>query len=108
MRPYRLFSRHQTGGMAIEAALDEAGVPYELVDVPRPVTPEQKAEFAKINPRLQVPVLLHPDGTVITEGPAILHHLGDAFPDAGLIPPSGSTSTGRARPVALILSCQCI
>jgi glutathione S-transferase len=92
MKPYRLFSRDQTGGMAIEAALDEAGVPYDLVDVPSPATSEQKAEFAGINPRLQVPVLIHPDGTVITEGPAILHHLGDAFPDAGLVPIPGSSA----------------
>ena len=90
MTPYRLFSRQQTGGMAIEAALAEAGAPFELVEVPRPGTPEQKAAFATINPRLQVPVLVHPTGLVVTEGPAILLHIGDAFPDAKLVPPPGS------------------
>jgi glutathione S-transferase len=39
-----------------------------------------------------VPVLIHPDGTVITEGPAILSHLADAFPVARLAPAPGTSA----------------
>lgn len=92
MTQYRLYGRRQTGVMAIEAALVEAGIPFTLINTPRPTTPEEMAAFAAINPRLQVPVLIHPDGTVITEGPAILTHIADATPAAGLIPPPGTSA----------------
>ena len=95
MTRYRLYGRNQTGIMAIEAALDEAGVPHDLIDTPRPVTEAEMAAFAAINPRLQVPVLIHPDGTVITEGPAILHHIADAFPSAQLAPTPGTPARAR-------------
>ena len=90
MKPYRLYTRNQTGGMAVEAALKLSGVTFDTVTVPRPDALTATADFAKVNPRLQVPVLIHPDGTVITEGPAILAHIGDAFPAAGLIPTPGT------------------
>jgi len=92
---YTLYGRRQTGVMAIEAALAQAGVPFDFIDTPRPRSPEEIAAFAAINPRLQVPVLIHSDGTVITEGPAILGHIADAHPSARLAPVPGST--GRAR-----------
>jgi glutathione S-transferase len=95
MATYRLHGRKQTGVMAIEAAMAEAGIPFDYVETPRPTTPAETAAFAAINPRLQVPVLVHPDGTVITEGPAMLVHLADANPAAGLIPPPGTTSRAR-------------
>lgn len=95
MPPYVLHARKQTGSMAIEAVLAEAGIPHDIVTQPIPETPEAIAAFARINPRLQVPVLIHPDGTVITEGPAILLHLADAFPSAGLAPPPGTSDRAR-------------
>ena len=93
--PYHLYGRRQTGVMAVEAALAEIGIEAVAIDQPRPATPEEISAFRRINPRLQVPVLVHPDGTVITEGPAILTHLADAHPQAGLIPPPGSPDRAR-------------
>jgi glutathione S-transferase len=95
MSQYRLYGRRQSGSMAIEAALAEAALPFTLIHTPRPETPEDVAALAAINPRLQVPVLIHPDGTVITEGPAILAHIADASPLAGLAPPPGSSARAR-------------
>lgn len=89
---YTLYGRRGSGSMAVEAALGECGAPFDLIEVPADPTPEQDAAFRAINPRGQVPVLLHPDGTVITESPAILSHLADSFPDARLIPPPGSSA----------------
>ncbi|MGL4279974.1 MAG: glutathione S-transferase family protein [Albidovulum sp.] len=87
---YVLYGRRQTGSMVVEAALALAGAAYSFRAVPSPGSDEERAAYAKINPRGQVPALIHPDGTVITEGPAILNHLADAFPTAGLAPPPGS------------------
>ena len=89
---YRLYGRRQTGSMAIAAALMIVGAEWTLVPVAKPATEAELAALCGINPRGQVPILLHPDGTVITEGPAILLHLADAFPAAKLAPPPGSSA----------------
>lgn len=95
MKRYRLYGRSQTGVMAVQAAMAEMGLDHDYVAIARPRTPEETAALAAINPRLQVPVLIHPDGTVITEGPAILAHLADAHPGAGLIPAPGTSARAR-------------
>jgi glutathione S-transferase len=77
--------------MAIEAALGLCGAAWTPVDTPRPKTDADRAALLAINPRGQVPILIHPDGTVITEGPAILLHLADAFPASGLAPAPGTS-----------------
>lgn len=89
---YILYGRRQTGSMAIEAALDLAGADWTFQLTPRPTTETELAALLSINPRGQVPILIHPDGTVITEGPAILLHLADAFPATGLAPSPGSAA----------------
>lgn len=89
---YQLYGRRQSGSMAIEPALAICGAEWEFILTPRPKTDEEKAAFLAINPRGQVPVLIHPDGTVITEGPAMLAHLADAFPASGLAPAPGSSA----------------
>jgi hypothetical protein len=49
-------------------------------------------EYLAINPMGKVPAIRH-DATVVTENAAICAYLADAFPDAGLAPPPGSSST---------------
>ena len=44
-----------------------------------------------ISAKGQVPVLVLDDGTVLTEGPAVLQYLADRQPDSGLLPPVGTT-----------------
>lgn len=88
---YRLYGRRQTGSMAIEAALGFCPADWTLIDTPRPKTEAERTALLQINPRGQVPILVHPDGTVITEGPAILSHLAGAFPTANLAPAPGSS-----------------
>ena len=89
---YRLYGRRQTGSMVVEAALAISGADWAMETVAWPQTPGELASLERINPRGQVPILIHPDGTVISEGPAILLHLADAFPDAGLAPPPGGSA----------------
>lgn len=89
---YRLFGRRQTGSMAIEAALALTPAVWVFETVAKPKTETELAALERINPRGQVPILVHPDGTVITEGPAILLHLADAFAAAGLAPAPGTAA----------------
>ena len=44
-----------------------------------------------ISAKGQVPVLVLDDGTVLTEGPAVLQYIADRQPDSGLLPPVGTT-----------------
>ena len=92
---YRLYGWRQTGSMAIEAAFAEAGVGYDFVPVSRKSDENLEAEFTKINPRQQLPALMLPDGSVMTEGAAMLLHIGDTFPEARLIPEPGSSSRAQ-------------
>jgi glutathione S-transferase len=81
--------------MAIEAALEVAGVAHTFVPVSRATDENLGPDFTAINPRQQLPALVCADGTVITEGPAILSHIADAHPASGLIPAPGSTARAR-------------
>ena len=93
--PYTLYGWPQTGSMAVEAALAEADIPHVFVAISRKTDENLQPAFTAINPRQQLPALVTPDGTVVTEGPAILSHLGDAHPAAGLIPAPGSSARAR-------------
>ena len=88
---YRLYGWRQTGSMAIEAALAEAGVEYDFTPVNRKIDENYSTEYTKLNPRQQLPALMLPDRSVMTEGAAMLLHIGDAFPEARLIPEPGSS-----------------
>lgn len=87
---YCLHGRKGTGSAAPEAALAEAGVAFDLIEVPSDKGEAAQSGFLSVNPRGQVPALVLPDGTAIAEGTAILLHVADAVPGAGLAPPPGS------------------
>jgi glutathione S-transferase len=75
--------------MAPHAALAEAGVEYELVEVVRDDAGTSSADYLALNPSGKIPTL-EDGGLVVTESAAILLHLGDRYPDARLVPPVGT------------------
>jgi glutathione S-transferase len=79
---YRLYWHPFTASMAPHAALEEIGVPYELVTIDIKNPPPS---YLKIQPMGRVPALEH-EGGVIFEAGAILLHLADAHPEAKLAP----------------------
>lgn len=87
---YRLYGRPGTGSVAIEAILETAGVPYEVEIVERSSDGEVPEKLARFNPLGQVPVLILPDGTIMTESAAIALYLADKHREAGLAPPPAS------------------
>ncbi len=89
---YKLYARKGTGSAAVEALLAVLGVPYELIDVPKTADAKAPDWYCKINLRGEVPTLLLPDGAVMTESAAIMIHLADAHPEAGLAPAVGTTA----------------
>ena len=88
---YLLYNRPGSGGFVVEAALTLAGADFELQEFEsRPGTPLPES-FRGTNPWRQVPTLILPDGTTMTEAAAILIHLAACFPDKGLGPAPGTT-----------------
>jgi glutathione S-transferase len=65
--------------------LEELGAPFELKLVDRANNAQKSPEYLKLNPNGLIPVL--EDGElVLYETPAILLHLADTHPQAGLVP----------------------
>jgi glutathione S-transferase len=92
---YTLYGRIGSGSAAVEAALSIIGAPHDLVWLDTSAGEHLTEAFAAINPRRQVPALVLPDGGVMTESAAMLLHLADAFPQAGLAPPPGSSARAQ-------------
>src|SRR5580704_9105585 len=76
----------------------EAGIPVELekVDLASHKT-EKGQDFMAINPKGYVPALGLDDGSVLTEGPAIVQYLADQKPASGLAPAAGSIDRYRLQ-----------
>ena len=71
--------------------LREAGQSFDLVQVDlKEKKTKDGADFSKINPKGQVPVLETKDGDVLTEGPAIVQYVGDQAPGSKVMPAAGS------------------
>ena len=89
---YKLYWAENTGAFAPEMAMVLAGAPYETVLVDWDAKEHWGAEFRKLNPMGQVPVLVLPGGQIMTESAAMIQHLADSHPDSGLAPPPGSVA----------------
>ncbi len=73
-------------------ALREAGLDVELVkvDLKAGTLVADGSDFKRINPKGYVPVLELDNGTVLTEGPAIVQYIADLKPESGLAPKADS------------------
>lgn len=83
----------QSRAVMVRWMLEECGADYELRHVDLQKGENRQAEYLAINPMGKIPAIVV-DGTVITEVPAIIAWLADAYPDAGLAPPVGSPERG--------------
>src|SRR5579863_424440 len=100
--PYRLYARQGAGSLAPQMVLEEIGAPYELVWVSK--APSEIAAFRRISPAAKIPVLVLPDGTVVSESAAILIHLTNAHPAAALAPVAGTSAHAQFLQWMLFLS----
>jgi glutathione S-transferase len=72
-------------------ALHEAGLAHELVRVDlKEKKTETGEDFAKINPKGQVPALMLDSGELVTEGPVIVQVIADKAPGKNLAPANGT------------------
>ncbi len=72
-------------------ALHEAGLKHESEKVDlRAKKTASGADYLAINPKGQVPALALDDGSVLTEGPAIVQFIADQAPKSHLAPANGT------------------
>jgi glutathione S-transferase len=84
--PLTLHVATRTSSLAARFALALSGLPAEVREWGLRKGEHLTPEFAAINPKQQVPVLVLQDGTAITETPAILMAIGELAPASGLLP----------------------
>lgn len=76
----------------------EAGMTPELVKVDlRSKQTQHGDDYFRINPNGYVPALVLDDGSVLTEGPAIVQYLADQVPGKRLAPPNGTLERYRLQ-----------
>lgn len=87
----KLFLKPGACSLSPHIVLEELGLPYETetVDLKGKKTGSGQ-DYLAINPKGYVPALQLDDGTVLTEGPAIVQYLADLKPEKRLAPPNGT------------------
>ena len=97
-----LFGYPGSGSAAIECALALAGLPFEQREAASWDEKSDREALARVNPLQQIPTLVLPDGSVLSESAAILIHLGLAHPGAGLLPAEPSARAQAIRGLVFI------
>ena len=78
--------------------LHELGLPVETVKVDLgSKVMAGGGDFRSVNPKGYVPVLQLDDGSLLSEGPAIVQYLADRKPEAGLAPANGTLERYRLQ-----------
>jgi GST-like protein len=99
---YTLYGKKGSGSAAIEAAFELADIPYRLIETASWEPNEAFAELLKVNPLGQIPTLVLPDGSALSESAAILIHLSSAHPDRGLLPADAASRAQAVRGLVFI------
>jgi GST-like protein len=89
MKRHLLLGCKGCGNVIVESAFHVAGIPIDYEEVDYSDGSPTRPRLLQFNPLGQVPTLVLPDGTVMTESLAMLHYIDDLAPQAGLIPPRG-------------------
>jgi GST-like protein len=93
---FTVFGDNGSGAFSAEAALAEAGAPYEFHLISLEKNEQKKPEFLAINPSGKMPAVKLPEGQILTESLAILLTIADYFPNAKLLPPQASVDRAKA------------
>jgi glutathione S-transferase len=79
-------------------ALREAGLPFTAIKVDlRSKAMDGGGDLRQINDKGYVPTLQLDDGSILTEGPAIVQYIADQVPASGLAPANGTLARYRLQ-----------
>ena len=96
MSDYKLYGRAGWGSTIVEAQLVWYGLPFTFEPVDDLFkSPEARRKLEKVNPLAQVPTLVMPDGSVMSESAAITLLLADLTGQDTLVPPAGAPERAK-------------
>jgi glutathione S-transferase len=93
---YVLYGDKGSGAFCVEAALAEAGAPYEFQTVSLDKNEQKSPAFLAINPSGKIPALKLPSCEIVTETAALLLTVAERHPEAALLPPAGAPTRAQA------------
>lgn len=85
----QLYYAPGSASFVVHWLLIELNAPHELIKVDLQSKEQKSAEYLKLNPNGVVPTLII-DGKAVYESPALVMHLADLYPEAGLAPAIGT------------------
>ena len=83
---YTLYGKKGSGSASVQTALEIIGAPYRIIETASWEPNEAFQDLLKLNPIGQIPTLVLPDGTALSESAAILIHLATVHPNSRLLP----------------------
>ena len=98
----QLYFTPNTCSLAVVIAAAEAGIDLDLIAVDIMQDPHRLndgSEYAAVNPKNYVPMLVLDSGETLTEVAVILQYLADLAPHAGIVAPNGSLDRVRQQAV---------
>lgn len=93
---YTLYGSKGSGSAIAELALRAAGIDYRVVNAAAWEFGPGLDELRTVNPLAQIPTLVLPDGSVLTESAAILIHLGLVAAKPGVLLPRDEAARAQA------------
>jgi GST-like protein len=99
---YTLYGKKGSGSASTQTALEIIGAPYRVIETASWEPNDAFAELLKVNPLGQIPTLVLPDGSALSESAAILIHLGSAHSESGLLPRDPSARAQAVRGLVFI------
>jgi glutathione S-transferase len=97
----KLFYAPGACSLAAHIVLEEIGAPFEGIRLNLIEGEQRRPDYLAINPKGRVPALATTD-SVLTESPAILIHLADAYPTLALLP---AAPWARAQAISFLAWC---
>lgn len=94
----KLYYTPGTCSLSPHIILRETGTPFQLVKTDiRAKTVDGGEDYRTVNPNGYVPALALDDGTLITEGPAIVQHIADQAGATNLAPANGTLARTKLQ-----------
>lgn len=100
----RLYHSPRSCSEGIRLLLEETGAAFEIESLDLKSREQHSGAYLALNPKAKVPALLRPDGSLLTEFPAIAFWLARSFPDAQLIGKGLEAETRALELVEFIVS----
>ena len=94
----KLFHAPGSSSLLPHIVLREAGLQFDLIKIDEHTKAiSGGGDFRNVNPLGYVPALVLDDGTLLTEGAAIVQYIADLVPEKNLAPPNGTIERVRLQ-----------